>query len=137
MTVGYFKREQEKIRKRTDTDVAFTREYSRVSISTGNVKRTRRIWNVQGKGNYRVERGFRVFKVILSRRNLTLFYLLQSNSTFPTLKKDGEGSSQGKAAKKLYENTNPNVVDYKGLIELSPLGLPHLSRGLGANSGKL
>jgi hypothetical protein len=29
------------IRKRTDTDVAFTREYSRVSISTGNVKCTR------------------------------------------------------------------------------------------------
>jgi len=31
--VGYFKRKQKKyIRKRTDTDVAFTREYSRVSI---------------------------------------------------------------------------------------------------------
>ena len=29
--VGYFKRKQ-KIRKHTDTDVAFTREYSRVSI---------------------------------------------------------------------------------------------------------
>ena len=27
-----------KIRKRTDTAVAFTREYSKVSISTGNVK---------------------------------------------------------------------------------------------------
>jgi hypothetical protein len=25
---------------------------------------------------------------------------------------------------KLYENTNPNVVDYKGQTELSPLGLP-------------
>ena len=23
---------------------------------------------------------------------------------------------RGKAAKKLYENTNPNVVDYKGLV---------------------
>jgi hypothetical protein len=31
-----------KIRKRTDTDVAFTREYSRVSISTGNVKCTKK-----------------------------------------------------------------------------------------------
>jgi hypothetical protein len=30
-----------KIHKRTDTDVAFTREYSRVSISTRNVKCTR------------------------------------------------------------------------------------------------
>jgi hypothetical protein len=59
--VGYFKREQEKICKHTDTDVAFTREYSRVSISMGNVKCTRRIRNVQGKGNYRVERGFRGF----------------------------------------------------------------------------
>jgi hypothetical protein len=44
-----------------DTDVAFTGEYSKVSISTGNVKCTRRIKNVQGKGNYRVERVFRVF----------------------------------------------------------------------------
>jgi hypothetical protein len=39
-----------------NTDVAFTWEYSRVSISTGNVKCTRRIRNIQGKGNYRVER---------------------------------------------------------------------------------
>jgi hypothetical protein len=119
-----------------DTDVAFTREYSRVSISTRNVKCTRRIRNVQGKSNYRVERAFSVFKVILSHCSLTLFYLLWSNSTFSTLEKDGEGSSRGKAAKKLYENTNPNVVDYKGLTELSPLGLPQLSGGLGANSGK-
>jgi hypothetical protein len=29
------------IRKRTDTDVAFTQEYSRVSISMGNMKCTR------------------------------------------------------------------------------------------------
>jgi hypothetical protein len=39
-----------------DTDVAFTRKYSKVSISTGNMKCARRIRNVQGKGNYRVER---------------------------------------------------------------------------------
>jgi hypothetical protein len=44
-----------------DTDVAFTWEYFRVSISTENVKCARRIRNVQGKGNYRVERDFRVF----------------------------------------------------------------------------
>jgi len=31
-SVGYFKRKQKKYAKRTDTDVAFTREYSRVSI---------------------------------------------------------------------------------------------------------
>jgi hypothetical protein len=61
LPVGYFKREQEKIHKRTDTDVAFTREYSKVSIFTGNMKCTRRIRNVQEKGNYRVERVFRVF----------------------------------------------------------------------------
>jgi hypothetical protein len=59
--VGYFKREQEKIHKHTNTNVAFTQEYSKVSISMGNVKCTRRIRNVQGKGNYRVERDFRVF----------------------------------------------------------------------------
>jgi hypothetical protein len=61
MTVGYFKCEQEKIRQHTDIDVPFTLEYSRVSISMGNVKCTRRIRNIQGKGNYRVERVFRVF----------------------------------------------------------------------------
>jgi hypothetical protein len=61
LVVGYFKREQKKIRKCTDTDVAFTREYSRVLICMGNVKCTRRIRNIQGKGNYRVERVFRVF----------------------------------------------------------------------------
>jgi hypothetical protein len=44
-----------------DTDVAFTQEYSRVSISTGNVKCTRRVRNIQGKGNYRIEKVFRVF----------------------------------------------------------------------------
>jgi hypothetical protein len=59
--VGYFKHEQEKIHKHMDIDVAFTWEYSRVSISMGNVKCTRRIRNVQGKGNYRVKRDFRVF----------------------------------------------------------------------------
>jgi hypothetical protein len=74
--------------------------------------------------------------VLLSCRRLTLFYLLRSSSTFLTLEKDWEESNRGKAAKKLYKNTNPNVVDYKGLTELSPLGLPQLSGGLGANSGK-
>jgi hypothetical protein len=59
--VGYFKHEQEKFRKHMNTDVAFTREYSRESISMGNVKCTRRIRNVQGKDNYRVEGVFRVF----------------------------------------------------------------------------
>jgi hypothetical protein len=53
-----------------------------------------------------------------------------------TLKKDWEESNQGKAAEKLYENTNPNVVDYKDLTKLSPLGLPQLFGGLGTNSGK-
>jgi hypothetical protein len=43
-----------------NTDVAFTRECSMVSISTGDIKCARRIRNVQGKGNYRIERVFRV-----------------------------------------------------------------------------
>jgi hypothetical protein len=42
----------------------------------------------------------------------------------------------GEGYQKLYENTNPNVVDYKDLTELSPLGLPQLSGGLDANSDK-
>jgi hypothetical protein len=37
--LGIFNTHRE-IHKRIDTDVAFTREYSRVSISTGNVKCT-------------------------------------------------------------------------------------------------
>ena len=44
-----------------NTNVAFTQEYLRVLISTENVKWTRRIRNIQGKNNYRVERDFRVF----------------------------------------------------------------------------
>ena len=50
--------------------------------------------------------------------------------------KEVRKSGRGKAAKKLYENTNPNMVDCKGLTELSPLGLPQLSVGSGANLGK-
>jgi hypothetical protein len=37
---------------------------------------------------------------------------------------------------KALQNINPNIVEYKGLIGLSPLGLPQLTMGLGANSGK-
>jgi hypothetical protein len=42
---------------------------------------------------------------------------LWSNSTFPTLERDWEESSQGKAAKSS-TNINPNVVDYKGSCHL-------------------
>jgi hypothetical protein len=38
--LGIFNAHRE-IRKRTDTDVAFIQKYSRVSISTGNMKCTR------------------------------------------------------------------------------------------------
>jgi hypothetical protein len=61
---------------------------------------------------------------------------LWSSSTFPTLERDWEESSQGKAAKRS-TNINPNVVDYEGLTELSPLGLPQLYMGLSATSGNL
>jgi hypothetical protein len=47
-----------------------------------------------------------------------------------------EESSQGKAAK-ISMNINPNVVDYEGLTELSPLGLPQLYVGLSATSCNL
>jgi len=43
----------------------------------------------------------------------------------------------GEGCQKAQRNTNPNVVKYKGLTGLSPLGLPKLTVGLGANSGKL
>jgi hypothetical protein len=61
---------------------------------------------------------------------------LWSNSTFLTLERDWEESSRGKAAKSSM-NINPNVVDYEGLTELSPLGLPQLYVGLSATSGNL
>jgi hypothetical protein len=41
------------IRKCTDTNVAFTREYSRVSISTGNMKCTRESRPSKDKGKRR------------------------------------------------------------------------------------
>jgi hypothetical protein len=61
---------------------------------------------------------------------------LWSNSTFPTLERDWEESSRGKAAKSS-TNINLNVVDYEGLTELSPLGLPQLYVGLSATLGNL
>jgi hypothetical protein len=51
-------------------------------------------------------------------------------------RKDWEESNRGKAAKSS-TNINPNVVDYEGLTELSPLGLPQLYVGLSATSGNL
>jgi hypothetical protein len=53
-----------------------------------------------------------------------------------TLERDWEESSRGKAAKSS-TNINLNVVDYEGLIELSPLGLPQLYMELSAISGNL
>jgi hypothetical protein len=55
---------------------------------------------------------------------------------FLTLKKDWEESNQGKATKKALRNTNPNVVDYKDRQSCHLCGLPQLTVGLGANSGK-
>jgi hypothetical protein len=133
--VGYFKREQKKICKRTDTDVAFTQEYSRVSISTGNTKCTRIIRNVQGKGNYRVERVLGFSKWFYLVEGLLYFTYFGAVGPFQLSKKTRK-TVVGRRLPKLYENTNPNVVDYKGLTELSPLGLLQLSRGFGANSGK-
>ena len=60
---------------------------------------------------------------------------LWSNSTFPTLEEHWEQVVGGRLPKAL-RNTNPNRVDYEGHTELSPLGLPQLSVGLGANSGE-
>jgi hypothetical protein len=40
-------------------------------------------------------------------------------------------SGWGKAAKKLYENTNPNVVDYKGLVEAITSGATITIRRIG------
>jgi len=59
-----------------------------------------------------------------------------SSRSFLTLKEDWEESSEGRLPKAL-RNINPNVVEYKGLTGLSPLGLTQLSMGLSANSSKL
>jgi hypothetical protein len=61
---------------------------------------------------------------------------LWSNSTFSTLERDWEESSRGKATKSS-TNINLNIVDYEGLTELSPLGLPQLYVGLSTTSGNL
>jgi len=57
------------------------------------------------------------------RIRLTILYLLWSKSTFPTLE-GGEKKVVGGRLPKALRNTNPNVMDYNGLTELSPLGLP-------------
>jgi hypothetical protein len=53
-----------------------------------------------------------------------------------TLERDWEESSRGKAAKSSM-NINLNMVDYEGLTELSPLGLPQLYVELSATLGNL
>ena len=42
----------------------------------------------------------------------------------------------GRRLPKALRNTNPNVVEYKGLVGAVTFGLPQLFVGLGANSGK-
>jgi len=37
----------------------------------------------------------------------------------------------GKAAKKLYKNTNPNMVDYKGLVRAVTFGATTTIHGIG------
>jgi hypothetical protein len=61
---------------------------------------------------------------------------LWSSSTFPTLE-GCEKMWSGEGFQKLNENTNPNVVDYKGLVEAITSGISQLSVGLGINSGNL
>jgi hypothetical protein len=57
-------------------------------------------------------------------------------STFLTLKKDWEESNRGKAAKKLYETPTRMWWITKTRQSCHLCGLPQLTMGLGANSGK-
>jgi len=61
---------------------------------------------------------------------------LWSSRSFLTLKEDWEESTQEKTAK-TSTNIKPNKLEYKVQIGLSPLGLPQLTVGLSATSGKL
>ena len=49
---------------------------------------------------------------------------------FRSSKRLGRGD-QGQAAKKLYENTNPNMVDYKGLVRVVTFGATITIHGIG------
>jgi hypothetical protein len=73
-----------------DIDVAFTREYCRVSISTGNVMCTRRIRNIQGKGNYRVERVLGFSKWFYLVEGLLYFTYFRAAGPFQLSKKTRE-----------------------------------------------
>ena len=55
---------------------------------------------------------------------------LWSSSTFPTLEW-GEKAWSGEGCQKLYKNTNPNVVDYKGLVRAVTSGATTTIRGIG------
>ena len=55
---------------------------------------------------------------------------LWSSSTFPTLE-GVRNIGQGESAKKLYGNTNSNVVDYKGLVRAVTSGATTTIRGIG------
>jgi len=61
---------------------------------------------------------------------------LWNNRSFRPLNKTGKKVVRGRLPKAL-RNINPNVVEYKGLTGLSPLGLPQLFVGLSATLGKL
>jgi hypothetical protein len=56
--------------------------------------------------------------------------LLRSSCSFPILEKTGKGWS-GEGRQKLYENTNPNMVEYKGLVGAVTSGATTAIRGIG------
>jgi hypothetical protein len=120
-----------KIRKHTDTDVAFTREYSRVSISTGNVKCTRKSLERPTKSLMMLrERLF--LKPLIDLKNLrySWVYLYWDIGTLAA-KRDEKG------ARKLQQRSYKHQSERGGIRRpsgLSPPGATTNYRGIGCNS---
>jgi hypothetical protein len=121
-----------------DTAVAFTQDYSKVSISMGNVKCTRKN---QGRPRIKcfwwVERGFiRVFQDKLDNQGSGLLNSLTSEQQYLfNPQKDREGVIR-KAAKSSTETPIRTWWITKAWSEQLPLEVPQLSMGFGANSGE-
>jgi hypothetical protein len=79
--------------------------------------------------------GFEFSKWFYLIKGSLYFIYFGATGPFQLSKKTGK-KVVGRRLPKALRNTNPHVVDYTGLSGLSPLGLPQLTVGLGATSGK-
>ena len=96
----------------------------------GNKKWTRKDQGHQRISVFVSREGFsKISQDKLDNQGSGLLNLLRSSDSFLILKKTRKGWS-GLGHQKLYKNTNPNVVDYKGLVRAITFGATTTIRGI-------